>query len=140
MLIFSLLRGDDGFPCPWLSDAQFVLANLVAGVDPSNPLANLLSGLCEEPVDIHDPQKVQQYRKENVDPLLRVADRLVNGKMSLEELFQSLESYMDWRDRQLVETSVETEVKAVFSKVSAFIQSGQEAMKTALTKSVENSW
>ena len=140
MLIYSLLRGDEGIPFPWLSDAQFVLVNWVAGVDPTNPLADLLSILCEEPVDIHDPHKVRQYRKENVDPLLRVADRLVNGSMTLDELFQSLESYMEWRDRQLVETSVETEVKAVFNKVSAFIQSGQEAMKSALTKSVENSW
>ena len=140
LLIFTLLKGDDGIPMPWLSDQQFILANWLAGVDPNNPAGNLLSVLCEEPVDLCDSSRLQFRNAESTDPLLRLAHRLMLGDLSLYELSGSLESYIQWRDSQLAETSVETEVKAVFNRVSAFFQSGQEVMKTALSKSIENSW
>ena len=140
LLIFSLLKGDDGIPMPWLSDQQFILANWLAGVDPNNPAGNLLSVLCEEPVDLCDSSGLQFRNAERIDPLLRLAHRLIQGDLSLDELGGSLEGYIRWRDSQLAETSVETEVKAVFNRVSAFFQSGQEVMKTALSKSIENSW
>ncbi len=140
LLIASLLKGDEGYPAPWLSDPQFILVNWLAGVEANHPAANLLSVLCEEPVNDSDPSEVQLNSIDNVDPLLRIAHRLMEGSLNLDELVSNLESYIQWRDKECAETSVETEVKAVFSKVSAFIQSGQEVMKSALTKSIENSW
>ncbi len=140
MFIYSLVVGEKTVPMHWLSDAQFVLASWLTCVNPETPIASVLSILCDEPVDIFHPEIIRMQDTSKLDPLLRIAHRLVTGNMTLDELDQSLQSYIKWRDIQATETSVETEVKAVFGRMSALFQSGQDAMKSAISKSIDNSW
>ena len=140
LLIYSLVMGDSIVPMHWLSDAQFALANWLSFVAPDEPVGRCLSISCHEPVDIIHPENVRLLDSNEMEPLIRIANRLYVGTMNLDELNESIQSYIKWRDTQIAESSVETEVKAVFGRMSAFIQSGQDAMKSAISKSLDNSW
>ena len=140
LLIFSVINDGSEIPFEWLSDAQFALASWIVCVDPCSPLTNLLSPLCMKPVDIKSPENATARDIDSLDSLASMGMKLFRGEWAIKDLARSLKAYIEWRDAQLAESSVETEVKAVFNRMSAFIHSSQTAVRSALTKSIDHSW
>ena len=125
-----LLAGaSKSLPFPWLSHAQYTLVSLLDA-------RAWLSPLCVQPVSLQGGETPEHCDPSDLTPIEKLSHRLMEGQIGVDELIECVEKYFAWRDQTLAGSSVETEVKAVFSKMSSLFQTSQGLFKQA----VELSW
>ena len=105
-----------------LSNSQYIL---LSTIQPSSPW---LSVLCLGSVDFQTEPELCTIA--DLSPCIKLAYKLIERQLNIVQLMGAIEKYREWQDG----SSVETEVKAVFSKVSSIFQSGQEILKQAVSK------
>ena len=129
-LLIASLQSNSEFPYEWLSHSQFILCSILAS---SKGLSDVpwLSLTCKEPVDLSSPD-VTHREVTDLSPCEKLALKLMDGQISIEDAVVSFVNYKAWRDRVMNETSVHTEVRAVFNKMSTILQSSQDMIKQSL--------
>lgn len=118
-LFILSLQSQAGFPYPWLSSSQYVICSIIASsmIDFDVPW---LSFAYKPSVKV-GAKTAEMASEDDLSPHEKLAAKLIRGDLSIDDILVSLQKYKEWQDRVMNETSVETEVKAVFSKVSSIL-------------------
>lgn len=118
-LFILSLQSQSGIPYPWLSPSQYTLCSMIASsmIDCDVPW---LSFAYKPSVRV-GAKTAKMACEDNLSPHEKLAAKLIRGELSIDDILVSLQRYKEWQDRVMNETSVETEVKAVFSKFYSII-------------------
>jgi hypothetical protein len=129
LLVIGMER-PSGFAFGWLSHSQFLVCSLAKATLPECPVP-WMTAECAEPV-VLSSQTPQMRRDEDLSSFEKLGYRLMKGSMNLSDFLSSLRRYAEWCEEIVNDTSVETEVKSMLTKLSAVIQESSGIIRTSL--------